>query len=143
MKIQIITGDCREELRRFPDNHFQCCVTSPPYWGLRDYGVPPLVWGGDAACQHEWVRHYQPPKSGRNVAHEPRVRSNRAQQEMPNPMNDGVSSAFCLRCGAWRGSLGLEPAPDCGRPLLELRDDLTEEERIYVLLELKEAGLLE
>ena len=112
MKIQIITGDCREELRRFPDNHFQCCVTSPPYWGLRDYGVPPLVWGGDVICQHEWVRHHQPPKSGKNIAYEPGVRSNRAQQEMPNPMNDGVSSAFCLRCGAWRGQLGLEPSPE-------------------------------
>ncbi|HEV2864673.1 MAG TPA: site-specific DNA-methyltransferase [Pyrinomonadaceae bacterium] len=27
------------ELAGFPDNFFQCCVTSPPYWGLRDYGI--------------------------------------------------------------------------------------------------------
>jgi DNA modification methylase len=36
---RVIIGDCRETLRALPDSLFQCCVTSPPYWGLRDYGV--------------------------------------------------------------------------------------------------------
>lgn len=36
----IITGDALEALRAMPDQSVQCCVTSPPYWGLRDYGVP-------------------------------------------------------------------------------------------------------
>ncbi|HEX7177107.1 MAG TPA: site-specific DNA-methyltransferase [Pyrinomonadaceae bacterium] len=35
----IINGDALAELAKFPDNFFQCCVTSPPYWGLRDYGI--------------------------------------------------------------------------------------------------------
>ncbi len=35
----IIIGDSREVLSRFPDQIFQCCITSPPYWGLRDYGI--------------------------------------------------------------------------------------------------------
>ncbi|MCA1567398.1 MAG: site-specific DNA-methyltransferase [Acidobacteria bacterium] len=35
----IIVGDTLTELAKFPDNFFQCCVTSPPYWGLRDYGI--------------------------------------------------------------------------------------------------------
>jgi DNA modification methylase len=34
-----IIGDCREVLATLPEGLFQCCVTSPPYWGLRDYGV--------------------------------------------------------------------------------------------------------
>jgi DNA modification methylase len=38
MNIEIITGDCREELKTLPDASVQCCVSSPPYWGLRDYG---------------------------------------------------------------------------------------------------------
>ena len=37
---QIIVGDTLEELKKFADETFQCCVTSPPYWGLRDYGIP-------------------------------------------------------------------------------------------------------
>jgi len=36
---QIVVGDSREKLKVFPDKTFQTCVTSPPYWGLRDYGV--------------------------------------------------------------------------------------------------------
>lgn len=32
-------GDCRESLRSLPADSVQCVVTSPPYWGLRDYGV--------------------------------------------------------------------------------------------------------
>jgi len=35
----IIQGDCLEVLRTFPDDCIQTVVTSPPYWGLRDYGV--------------------------------------------------------------------------------------------------------
>ena len=36
----ILTGDALAMLRMLPDQSVQCCVTSPPYWGLRDYGVP-------------------------------------------------------------------------------------------------------
>ena len=35
----IICGDALAELRKLPDESVNCCVTSPPYWGLRDYGV--------------------------------------------------------------------------------------------------------
>jgi len=36
--VQIIQGDSRRALAKIPDGTFQCCITSPPYWGLRDYG---------------------------------------------------------------------------------------------------------
>ena len=39
MAVKIIKGDCREALRAMPDKSVHCCVTSPPYFGLRDYGV--------------------------------------------------------------------------------------------------------
>jgi DNA modification methylase len=35
---RIIQGDCLEGLRTLPDASVHCCVTSPPYWGLRNYG---------------------------------------------------------------------------------------------------------
>lgn len=38
-KYQILAGDSLEILKTLPDKLIQCCVTSPPYWGLRDYGV--------------------------------------------------------------------------------------------------------
>lgn len=36
---RILTGDALEQLRTLSDQSAHCCVTSPPYWGLRDYGV--------------------------------------------------------------------------------------------------------
>lgn len=39
MTIEILQGDCRDVLGGLPDGSINCCVTSPPYFGLRDYGV--------------------------------------------------------------------------------------------------------
>lgn len=36
---QIIVGDSRERIKVLPDNFYSSCITSPPYWGMRDYGV--------------------------------------------------------------------------------------------------------
>ena len=36
---KIHVGDALEVLKTFPDNQIDMCITSPPYWGLRDYGV--------------------------------------------------------------------------------------------------------
>jgi DNA modification methylase len=38
MAVTILKGDCRDVLRTLPDESVHCVVTSPPYWGLRDYG---------------------------------------------------------------------------------------------------------
>jgi len=38
-RAALYVGDALEVLRTLPDESVQCCVTSPPYWGLRDYGV--------------------------------------------------------------------------------------------------------
>ena len=37
-RIRLLIGDCRESMRTLMAESVQCCVTSPPYWGLRDYG---------------------------------------------------------------------------------------------------------
>lgn len=39
MSVRILTGDCRQVLALLPDESVHCVVTSPPYFGLRDYGV--------------------------------------------------------------------------------------------------------
>ena len=36
---KVINGDCLDVLKTLPDESIDCCVTSPPYYGLRDYGV--------------------------------------------------------------------------------------------------------
>lgn len=39
MTVRILVGDVRDRLKELPDESVHCVVTSPPYWGLRDYGV--------------------------------------------------------------------------------------------------------
>lgn len=43
MGVRVITGDCRKKLRELPTESVHMCVTSPPYWGLRDYGIEGMI----------------------------------------------------------------------------------------------------
>ncbi|MNW42878.1 Modification methylase DpnIIB [compost metagenome] len=52
---QILLGDSRQVLREIPDQTFQSCVTSPPYWGLRDYGVEGQI--GAEMIVDEYINH--------------------------------------------------------------------------------------
>ena len=48
---KIILGDCIEGMNTLPDGCVHTCITSPPYFGLRDYGTG--TWeGGDPDCDH-------------------------------------------------------------------------------------------
>jgi DNA modification methylase len=49
--VTLYTGDATDTLAALPDGSVQCVVTSPPYWGLRDYGTARWA-GGDPACPH-------------------------------------------------------------------------------------------
>jgi DNA modification methylase len=52
MSIAVRHGDCRTVLPTLPAASVHCVVTSPPYWGLRDYGT--ATWeGGDPGCDHK------------------------------------------------------------------------------------------
>jgi site-specific DNA-methyltransferase (cytosine-N4-specific) len=54
-RLDILGGDCRDILPTLPAGSVQCCVSSPPYWGLRDYGT--AQWeGGDVGCDHKQGR---------------------------------------------------------------------------------------
>lgn len=177
MTTSILIGDCRETLRTLPAESVHCVVTSPPYWGLRDYGLPPLLWGGEASCEHEWgdesTKTTQPNRDT-SGGFSGRDQGTRGKQGHSSSVGFTASQgSFCLRCGAWRGSLGLEPTVGLYvRHLVEvmrevkrvlrddgtcwlnlgssyiskriesdemvLRDDLTNQEKAYVLYELGE-----
>lgn len=53
MVVKVITGDCREVLRSLPSESVSCIVTSPPYFGLRDYGADGQI--GLEATPDEYV----------------------------------------------------------------------------------------
>lgn len=52
---KIICGDCMDILKAMPDESVNCCITSPPYWGLRDYGVDGQL--GLEKTPEEYVAH--------------------------------------------------------------------------------------
>jgi len=52
---RLLVGDALPALRAVPDGCARCCVTSPPYWGLRDYAVPGQI--GAEEDVGEYVRH--------------------------------------------------------------------------------------
>lgn len=53
-RYEIITGDCKSILPTLPGGSVQTVITSPPYFGLRDYGTATWV-GGDPNCEHGTV----------------------------------------------------------------------------------------
>lgn len=59
--IEILHGDCRERLPALAGDSIQCCITSPPYWGLRDYGHRDQIGNEPEAGQYveELVRVFR------------------------------------------------------------------------------------
>jgi DNA modification methylase len=116
--IRILQGDCRAVLATLPAESAHCVVTSPPYWGLRDYGIPPTIWDGDPACEHEWGDETTIRKSGgkgsSGLMNDGRSESGRTTADHANAVShiDASQGAFCRRCNAWRGAFGLEPTID-------------------------------
>jgi DNA modification methylase len=94
--VRVLTGDCRAILPTLPSESVHCVVTSPPYWGLRDYGT--ATWeGGDPNCDHSPERRgsrFATPVSAKQVSN----------------TGSGSAARFDCDCGARRidAQLGLE-----------------------------------
>jgi DNA modification methylase len=118
VSITLLEGDCRETLPLLPRRSVQCCVTSPPFYGLRDYGTPPLVWSGDSVHPvHKWGGRQPAPgwqsKNGTGLSTLTELAGGGGQTraEVHSTTADKSGGSFCA-CGAWLGSLGLEPTPE-------------------------------
>ena len=101
----ILTGDCLEILPTLDAESVQCCVTSPPYYGLRDYGT--ATWeGGDSGCDHN-----MPPLGGSG---ELSLVSSDANREKKKAYRTQQYHSVCGKCGATRidSQIGLEPTPE-------------------------------
>lgn len=108
-RVTVFLGDARQVLAELPSASVDCCVTSPPYWGRRDYRLPPLTWGGELGCQHRWGNM---GKRGDLLPADVTRSTGRIGTSVP-PDRAGLSGGrFCRHCGAWQGSLGQEPMPE-------------------------------
>lgn len=98
----IINGEAFEELKRLPSESVDCCITSPPYYGLRDYGTGKWI-GGDANCPHKRL-------SKQSV----KTITGHAQDELKGNVGDAIYKQICPLCGAVREDkqIGLEETPE-------------------------------
>src|ERR1051326_6880349 len=80
------------------------------YWSLRDYKLPPQIWGGDPRCEHVFGEEQRRGGSAQKQGSTSQ-RTNRSNVEAQERANDNLG-AFCSRCNAFRGQLGLEPTID-------------------------------
>ena len=105
-RICLWQGDVLETLRQLPAESVHCCVTSPPYWGLRSYGTEAQVWGARNGCEHEWGTERYDHSQADTAS---------GIEGSPRLGNQYIASRgqLCSLCGAWRGDLGLEPRRTC------------------------------
>jgi DNA modification methylase len=111
MNWEILEGDCREVLASLPERSVQTVVTSPPYFGLRDYGTG--EWeGGENGCDHI------EKASARNDLGPDDLARRAAAFATGTGSGSQVSAVQfkheCGKCGARRVDcqIGLEPSPD-------------------------------
>lgn len=116
LKAQILVGDVLHRLRGMESQSVQCVVTSPPYWGLRDYKIQPSIWGGRPDCEHDFAAETVATEVGRgnwaqgtNGRGEIQPGGVEAKRE---PIRSVQKTGFCIHCSAWLGCLGLEPTPE-------------------------------
>ena len=101
--IKILHGSCLDRLKDLEDQSINTCITSPPYWGLRDYGT--AEWeGGDKNCPH-----MRTTKIGKDTS-----TGHKAMFEQGNVVGDAIYKSSCPKCGAIRkdNQLGLEETPE-------------------------------
>ena len=105
MATEIKTGDCTSVLKTLDANTFNTCVTSPPYWGLRDYQTGTWV-GGDPDCSHK-----RTTKIGKTVE---TITGHKSMSDQGAVVGDAIYKTTCPKCGAERKDqqLGLEQTPE-------------------------------
>lgn len=101
---ELFCGDSLDVLKKLEDNSVNCCITSPPYYGLRDYGT--AHWeGGDPNCPH--YRQNKVQKEHTNTGH-----ANTFSEA--GGIGDAIYKTVCPLCGAVRvdKQVGLEETPE-------------------------------
>jgi len=106
MKVDVIYNKSSQRMTELPDESIDMIMTSPPYWGLRDYGEDVKeIWGGDPDCKHIFDYYNRPPSGGPSNPDKAQVGATKRGVQRAFK----VKPAFCIKCGAWYGQLGLEP----------------------------------
>ena len=126
-KDLILFGDCRETLKKF-DEKARVCVTSPPYYGLRDYGTAKWI-GGDPNCNHRRDTKVKPENC---------ITGHKNHDTMLG-VGDAIYKSVCEKCGAIRqdSQIGLEETPEeyvkeMVKVFRLVRDNLTDDGTLWL-----------
>lgn len=122
---RIINADVLSGLAQLDSDSIDCIITSPPYWGLRDYGdSTKVIWDGDKNCKHEWLtfkgdnkgktpeERLQQREHALEMGYTVRIWGGSESTQGTYDRSHIPDSDFCSKCGAWYGQLGLEPSLD-------------------------------
>ena len=111
-RLKFIVGNAFDALDEVPKLSIDCVITSPPYFGLRDYGTNPVIWQphktawGD--CKHEFQaeKYY---RAGGSTGQK-RERFSKAGKENAERVKAARwrTHETCIHCGAERCELGQE-----------------------------------
>jgi DNA modification methylase len=93
------------QLKLLESESIDLIITSPPYYGLRAYNTNPIIWGNNDECEHDWNDELKKWRDGK------RGQIGRKEKWDDSFQWEGIKHAFCSKCNAWKGSLGLEPTP--------------------------------
>jgi len=103
VRYEVLVGDNRETIKSLPDQSVNTVVTSPPYFGLRDYGT--ATWeGGSADCNH-----MRDSKVGDSTS-----TGHKGMDDKGHAVGDAIYKDVCKKCGAVRkdSQIGLEETPE-------------------------------
>ena len=102
--------DALNGLKLLEKDSIDCVITSPPFWSLRDYGKQTnLIWDENKECKHEWTTYKRESNKWDNkpttgTSGKMAIKGSSNYAFIPE-----LKQAFCKKCGAWYGQLGLEP----------------------------------
>jgi DNA modification methylase len=109
IEVELLQGNCLKILNTLKPKSVNCCITSPPYYGLRDYETASWI-GGDINCTHE------NPRKGKPTWGEGSTGSSTLSGKPSNDSHslEGFKGRICPLCGAKRvdAQIGLESTPE-------------------------------
>lgn len=135
---KVLIGHVLDRLRDLPDGAVQMIATSPPYLGLRDYGLEPVIWEpvvyapmaglpdlrvpahadpeAFVDCDHDWGEWLDRRDVREEAVHGKTRTTDRFYGDESRRFDGNhqkhAHGQFCRKCGAWRGCLGLEDDPN-------------------------------
>lgn len=115
---KVLFGSVHTELKQVTDESIHCVITSPPYYGLRDYKTEPVIWPPPEGnnweeCEHDFELEEKTAELRKGLGMEKLGEQYRGGGKKAGKVPKVLAvQGFCKKCNTWKGNLGLEPTPE-------------------------------